>query len=264
MHHSTSDIIAAYKTLQAENESLQEALRKTSGQASATCADNDSRTDPEGPEQLKKALEEINEKFEEAEHVASNLRQELVYKTTELKEQKRRYTELRERTENMESAIKSCHSELHASKQKLEKSEEFQKQLNERVARLSRDLTAERRVVVDLQSSLSEAQQQHELSTNHFEMRLSDLTANLKTYQEMHKLDQQTIMRLRAPKNSEDGLKDASSPDEVTSPASDSDVLSDRLGRLLHLAPNQPSSPSFDSFLDALFLQTPIASCYCD
>uniref|UniRef100_A0A0X3PGI6 Uncharacterized protein n=1 Tax=Schistocephalus solidus TaxID=70667 RepID=A0A0X3PGI6_SCHSO len=246
------DIIAAYKTLQAENACLQEALQKTSGQTSVANADDNSKTDPQSTEKLKKALEEVNEKCEDAEHVTSTLRQELLYKTTELKDQKRKYTELRERTAEMEAVIENYRNELDASRQKLEKSAEFHEILNERVARLSRDLAVERRAVVDLQSSLSEAQQQHELSTNHFEMRLSELTANLKTYEETHKLDQQTIMRLRSPQNVEGEPKDISPLAAISSPASDSDVISDRPSRLLHVAPNQPSSPSFDNFLDAL------------
>ncbi|VDL93091.1 unnamed protein product [Schistocephalus solidus] len=171
-------IIAAYKTLQAENACLQEALQKTSGQTSVANADDNSKTDPQSTEKLKKALEEVNEKCEDAEHV--------------------------------EAVIENYRNELDASRQKLEKSAEFHEILNERVARLSRDLAVERRAVVDLQSSLSEAQQQHELSTNHFEMRLSELTANLKTYEETHKLDQQTIMRLRSPQNVEGEPKDIS------------------------------------------------------
>ncbi|VDN15017.1 unnamed protein product [Dibothriocephalus latus] len=143
-YHNPPDIIAAYKTLQAENATLQEALRKTTGQTSTANADNASKTDPQSTEKLKNALEEINEKYEEAEHV--------------------------------ESAIKKYQNELDASRQKLEKSEELKDLLSERVAKLSRDLAVERRAAVDLQSSLSEAQQQHELSTNHFEYnQLSEL-----------------------------------------------------------------------------------------
>lgn len=148
------DIIAAYKKLQIENESLDQLLRSS----------------------------ELNE---------SRLRQELDEKSKTLNNQSVEISDLNNKLEN-----------LVLEKNRYREEADKVPSLNGRIGQLTRDLESEQINSKSLKFALIQAQEQHEISTQHFETRISDIVATLQTYQEAHKNNAETISQLRLEKSS--------------------------------------------------------------
>nr|CDS34116.1 GRIP [Hymenolepis microstoma] len=166
------DIIAAYKKLQSENESLSRLLRSS----------------------------ELNE---------SRLRKELDEKSKIINNQSVEISDLN-------GKLKNLVLEKNRYRDKADKIPS----LNGRIDQLTRDLESEQLSSKSLKFALTQAQEQHEISTQHFETRISDIVATLQTYQEIHNNDAETISQLRLEKSSSQN-KESLSPQTIKPSPSD-------------------------------------------
>ncbi|VUZ45451.1 unnamed protein product [Hymenolepis diminuta] len=190
------DIIAAYKTLQNENESL--------GQLVYSANRSESR--------LQQELDEKNKILSDQSVAISDLSDKLKSLVLE----KNRYRE---------EAAKMC-------------------SLNERIDQLTRELESEQTNSKSLKAALADAQEQHEISTEHFETRISDIIATLKTYQEIHKNDAETISQLRS--------GTSSSQSKELSPQPIKPSLSDLIFTILESKSNAADASRSDELFDYL------------
>ncbi|VDN98004.1 unnamed protein product [Rodentolepis nana] len=166
------DIIAAYKKLQSENESLGQLLRSS----------------------------ELNE---------SHLRQELDEKSKTINNQSVEISDLTDKLKN-----------LVLEKNRYREEADKIPSLNRHIDQLTRDLESEQTNSKSLEFALIQAQEQHEISTQHFETRISDIVTTLQTYQEIHKNDTETISQLRSEK-SHNQNKESLSPQTIKPSPSD-------------------------------------------
>uniref|UniRef100_A0A5K3EWB4 GRIP domain-containing protein n=1 Tax=Mesocestoides corti TaxID=53468 RepID=A0A5K3EWB4_MESCO len=189
------DIIAAYKKLQVENESLQDRLQA-------------------------------------AESVQSRIEGELEQKTKALDEQCTRI------------------SELVLENDKYRKEVETIPLLKRKLSQLTGDLEAEQKTSKKLNDALLEVNEQHEASTHYFETRISDIISTLKSYQEIHHRDTETIKQLRSGRATEH-IK------ETSECVFEKESLVDYVSRMVNSKNSEPVSSRMGLLFDLL---TPIWS----
>ncbi|KAM7539658.1 hypothetical protein Aperf_G00000028596 [Anoplocephala perfoliata] len=183
---------------------------------------------------LQNENESLGQLLQSSERNGSRLHQELDEKTKVLNDQSVWISNLNDKLEN-----------LVLEKNRYREEAEKTTSLKERIDQLLRDLDNEQLNSEKLKSALMEAQEQHEISTQHFETRISDIIATLKTYQEIHLSDTKTIMQLRSGKSCIES-KESSSP-HTTKPA-----LADLLSSLEELKNGEVEASRIDDLFECM------------
>ncbi|KAL5961967.1 GRIP and coiled-coil domain-containing protein 1 [Taenia solium] len=183
-------------------------------------------------QKLQAANESLGNRLQLAESNVSELRHELGEKTQLLDNQYAINADLSERAAN-----------LTLEKDGYRKEEEKNSYLKQQINQLLKELEVEQNTSRTLKDALFEAQEQHEVSTRHFETRMSDIISTLKTYQEIHRNDTETINQLRSDRGINHG-------NVFTQPTTSKAVLADLISTLADPKGSDAEVPKVDDLFD--------------
>ncbi|KAL5112805.1 GRIP and coiled-coil domain-containing protein 1 [Taenia crassiceps] len=167
-----------------------------------------------------------------AESNVSQLHHELEEKNQSIDKQHAINADLRERVAN-----------LTLEEDGYRKEKEKNSYLKQKISQLLKDLEVEQNNSKTLKDALLETQEQHEASTRHFETRISDIVSTLKTYQEIHQNDTETINQLRSDKRT-------SQNNAVSQPTVNKVILADLISALADSKGIDAEVPDVDDLFD--------------
>lgn len=174
----------------------------------------------------------LGKRLQLAEFDVSTLRHELEEKTHSLDAQCAISADLNERMAN-----------LILERDNYRKEEEQNSSLKQQISQVLKELEVEQNNSKTLKDALSEAQEQHEASTQHFETRISDIISTLKTYQEIHQNDTETINQLR----SDRGIKESNAGSRSTASKV---ILADLISTLVDPKDSDAEAPKVEDLFD--------------
>ncbi|CDS40299.1 GRIP [Echinococcus multilocularis] len=174
----------------------------------------------------------LGKRLQLAEFDVSTLRHELGEKTQSLDAQCAISADLNERMAN-----------LILERDNYRKEEEQNSSLKQQISQVLKELEVEQNNSKTLKDALSEAQEQHEASTQHFETRISDIISTLKTYQEIHQNDTETINQLRCDR----GIKESSAGSRSTASKA---ILADLISTLVDPKDSDAETPKVEELFD--------------
>ncbi|VDD74512.1 unnamed protein product [Mesocestoides corti] len=159
------------------------------------------------------------------------------------------YKKLQVENESLQDRLQAAESVV-LENDKYRKEVETIPLLKRKLSQLTGDLEAEQKTSKKLNDALLEVNEQHEASTHYFETRISDIISTLKSYQEIHHRDTETIKQLRSGRATEH-IK------ETSECVFEKESLVDYVSRMVNSKNSEPVSSRMGLLFDLL---TPIWS----